>query len=109
MELKETNEQKTERFKKLFRRIEKLLYKNAATFIALPNKETGIVELRLIDLENAMEFEKRLAGSIQEQLQEMIHSQGDVISAPADNEKQDGQEKSSAKSEESRQEKEEIS
>ena len=108
----ESNEAKTARFKKLHRRIEKLLYKNAAAFIALPNKETGIVELRLLDIEDAMEFERRLSGSIQEQLMDSINSQGDVISAPENQDKQDGksQETSSQEGyEESRQEEEKIS
>ena len=89
---KETNRKKTARFKKLFKKIIRLLEENHAAFIALPNQETGIVDLRLLDKDDAAQYQEKLQGSIQEQLQDIIHSQGDPISAPADIEQKNDQE-----------------
>ena len=88
-DLKEENRVRTLKFKNLHKKLEKLLEINHAAFIALPNQETGVVELRLLDIDDAKEFEKRLKGSFQEQLRDSIIAQGDTISSPENKNKQD--------------------
>jgi hypothetical protein len=90
------NKNKTLKIKKLYKKVEKLLEINHAAFIAFPNQENGLVELRLMDLDDAKDFETKLKNSFQEQMQDLILSKGDTISVPKEN-KPNGKEKKDKK------------
>ena len=79
----ETIKQKQKRFDKLFKGIMKDLKDNGATFIAMPDPQTGNMRVIMVEQTEADEYFKEVDNQLKKQVKDqikVIEGKGDVIS-----------------------------